>query len=217
MTLTIEELKYGAEVGDLGIDAVRSVCAEELANREARPVAYTEQCEISNMQATGLYLRGFPDNSQGRNIPLYTAPPAPAVPPGYRLQPISEYDAMCEYVRDAAPAPAVNASPDFETWFVEKYKQPERLMKNGDGAYKFSGVQMAFSAWIDGRAAMLAQPVSSGYKLPDGFKLMPLEMTDEIGEAIAMEARCCGGIALCIYEAALAASPESGNDHDTGR
>lgn len=53
---------------------------ELLANREAQPVAYTEQCEISNMQATGLYLRGFPDNSQGRNIPLYTAPPAPAVP-----------------------------------------------------------------------------------------------------------------------------------------
>ncbi|MGP2935876.1 hypothetical protein [Serratia nevei] len=80
MTLTIEELKYGAEVGDLGIEAVRAVCAEALANREAQPVAYTEQCEISNMQATGLYLRGFPDNSQGRNIPLYTAPPALAVP-----------------------------------------------------------------------------------------------------------------------------------------
>lgn len=52
--------------------------AAMLANWEAQPVAYTEQCEISNMQATGLYLRGFPDNSQGRNIPLYTAPPAPA-------------------------------------------------------------------------------------------------------------------------------------------
>ncbi len=53
---------------------------DEVANREAQPVAYTEQCEISNMQATGLYLRGFPNNSQGRNIPLYTDPPAPAVP-----------------------------------------------------------------------------------------------------------------------------------------
>ncbi|MCW7560996.1 hypothetical protein OM404_22930 [Serratia marcescens] len=104
----------------------------------------------------------------------------------------------------APPAPAV---PDFEAWFVEKYKQPERLVKNEDGTYKFSGVQMAFSAWNACRAAMLAQPVSSGYTLPDGFKLMPLEMTDEIGEAIAMEARCCGGIALCIYEAALAAAP----------
>lgn len=29
-------------------------------------------------------------------VPLYTAPPSPvAVPEGYRLQPISEYDAMC--------------------------------------------------------------------------------------------------------------------------
>lgn len=61
------------------------------------------------------------------------------------------------------------------------------------------------------RAAMLAQPVSSGYTLPEGFKLMPLEMTDEIGEAIAMEANCCGGIALDIYDAALAAAPEGGN------
>lgn len=66
----------------------------------------------------------------------------------------------------APPAPEVNASPDFEAWFVEKYKQPERLMKNGDGDYKFSGVQMARSAWNAGRAAMLAQPVSGGYKLP---------------------------------------------------
>ncbi len=70
------------------------------------------------------------------------------------------------YLYTASPAPAVNASPDFETWFVEKYKQPERLVKNEDGTYKFAGVQMAFSAWVDGRAAMLAQPVSQSYKLP---------------------------------------------------
>lgn len=51
-----------------------------LASLEAEPVAYTEKCEISNMQATGLYLRGFPDNSQGRDIALYTAAPATVVP-----------------------------------------------------------------------------------------------------------------------------------------
>ncbi|MEW9211641.1 DUF551 domain-containing protein [Klebsiella quasipneumoniae] len=32
-------------------------------------------------------------------------------------------------------------------------------------------------------------------------------MTDEIGEAIAMQANCCGGIALDIYAAMLAAAP----------
>lgn len=43
--------------------------------------------------------------------------------------------------------------------------------------------------------------------VPDGFKLVPIDMTDQIGEAIAMEANCCGGIALDIYNAALAAAP----------
>lgn len=43
------------------------------------------------------------------------------------------------------------------------------------------------------------------FSIPDGFKLMPIEMTDEIGEAIAHEANCCGGIALDIYDAALKA------------
>ncbi|HID3068515.1 TPA: DUF551 domain-containing protein [Klebsiella pneumoniae] len=40
--------------------------------------------------------------------------------------------------------------------------------------------------------------------------MVPKEMTDEIGEAIAMQANCCGGIALDIYDAMLAAAP-----HDT--
>ncbi|MGG8087127.1 DUF550 domain-containing protein [Klebsiella aerogenes] len=49
-----------------------------LAAMDGEPVAWTEKCEITNMQATGLYLRGFPDNSHGRDIPLYRhAQPAP--------------------------------------------------------------------------------------------------------------------------------------------
>lgn len=51
-----------------------------LAALEAEAVAWTEKCEITNMQATGLYLRGFPNNSQGRDIAIYIAPPAPVVP-----------------------------------------------------------------------------------------------------------------------------------------
>ncbi|HHX3094074.1 TPA: DUF551 domain-containing protein [Klebsiella pneumoniae] len=39
--------------------------------------------------------------------------------------------------------------------------------------------------------------------------MVPKEMTDEIGEAIAMQANCCGGIALDIYDAMLAAAPQS--------
>ena len=94
-------------------------------------------------------------------------------------------------------------------------------MTGGIAMSKYKVKKSNYVQWVKGfnacRAAMLAQPVSQRYTLPDGFKLMPLEMTDEIGEAIAMEARCCGGIALCIYEAALAAAPEGGNDLDTRR
>ncbi|MFR0090137.1 DUF551 domain-containing protein [Klebsiella pneumoniae] len=46
--------------------------------------------------------------------------------------------------------------------------------------------------------------------VPDGYVMVPKEMTDEIGEAIAMQANCCGGIALDIYDAMIAAAP-----HDT--
>ncbi len=44
--------------------------------------------------------------------------------------------------------------------------------------------------------------------IPDGYVMVPKEMTDEIGEAISMRARCCGGIALDIYDAMLAAAPQ---------
>lgn len=46
--------------------------------------------------------------------------------------------------------------------------------------------------------------------IPEGYMMVPKEMTDEIGEAIAMQANCCGGIALDIYDAMIAAAP-----HDT--
>lgn len=69
----------GGNLGYAMSDAVKAI-DELLEGRKAEPVAWTEKCEISNMQATGLYLRGFPDNSQGRDIALYTAPPAPVEP-----------------------------------------------------------------------------------------------------------------------------------------
>ncbi len=71
------------------------------------------------------------------------------------VQHMADNDYEFRVLYDAPPAP-VNASPDFEAWFVEKYKQPDRLVKNEDGTYKFSGVQMAFTAWNACRAAMLA-------------------------------------------------------------
>ncbi|WP_275256449.1 hypothetical protein [Citrobacter freundii] len=50
-------------------DAVK-VIDVAIAAAGLEPVAWTEKCEITNMQAIGLYLRGFPDSSQGRDISL---------------------------------------------------------------------------------------------------------------------------------------------------
>lgn len=62
-----------------------------------------------------------------------------------------------------------------------------------------------YDAGIEAFKAMLQQPAPA---VPDGYVLVPKEMTDEIGEAISMRARCCGGIALDIYDAMLAAAPQ---------
>lgn len=141
--------------------------SELLASRAAQPVAYASEETLAYAKEGEKSLVTWSEPMGDAVIPLFTTPPAPAVPEEIITAPID-------------------------------------AMRCGPAASYVLG-------WNACRAAMLAQPVSSGYKLPDGFKLMPLEMTDEIGEAIAMEARCCGGIALCIYEAALAAAPEGGN------
>lgn len=60
--------------------------------------------------------------------------------------------------------------------------------------------------WNTCRAAMLQ--AGNSPVIPDGYVMVPKEMTDEIGEAIAMQANCCGGIALDIYDAMLAAAPQ---------
>jgi hypothetical protein len=119
-TLTTEQYTEGLCGDGAAIlrDGVPMSVSEILAalnaadNREAQPVAYTEQCEISNMQDTGLYLRGFPDNTQGRNIGLFTAPPAPAVPPEIPLtSPVAaEYVAGWNACRAAMLAAAPEGS-----------------------------------------------------------------------------------------------------------
>lgn len=44
--------------------------------------------------------------------------------------------------------------------------------------------------------------------VPEGWQLVPKTITDNMAEAIAYQAHCCGGVALDIYEALLAAAPK---------
>lgn len=66
---------------------VKALAAEIKQYRAAaeQPVAFTEAHEISNMHATGLYLRAWPadrelNEAEGYTIPLYAAPQVTSVP-----------------------------------------------------------------------------------------------------------------------------------------
>ncbi|EKK5182727.1 hypothetical protein PU706_003770 [Cronobacter sakazakii] len=167
----------------LGIVAMDELLALRKEREKAEPVAWTEKCEITNMQATGLYLRGFPDGSQGRDIPLYTAPPAPVVPDGWKLVPEIPDSQMLTAWKDAnynnaslesAFRKMVNAAPKpphgmqaldksqlrelFEKWCpvnIERNKwHPE--------TYSHLPARQLWGAWSACSAAMLnqSQPVA---------------------------------------------------------
>ncbi|QLJ65788.1 hypothetical protein HP437_11615 [Serratia marcescens] len=164
--------------------AILALTAELLANREAqpddKPFGY-----YSKETAAILERRGFAPISANplvdHSIPLYTTPPAPAVP-----------------------------EVDFDEWFKREF-HPDKT-----GPYVKN--QMRF-CWDACRAAMLAQPVSSGYTfnspvIPDGWKLVPIDATRAMIEA-AQRVEEDGYDAM--HKAMLAAAPEGGNDHDTRR
>lgn len=81
-----------------------------------------------------------------------------------------------------------------------------RAVHESDMAALSPEERVEFQARIEDFKALIAQPAPV---VPDGYVMVPKEMTDEIGEAIAMRANCCGGIALDIYDAMLAAAPQS--------
>ena len=67
----------------------------------------------------------------------------------------------------------------------------------------------------DAREILRALPALGYQRVPDGYVVVPdaAHMTDDQAEAIAREARCCGGVAYDIYRAALAAAPRAGTEN----
>ncbi|HEI9781104.1 hypothetical protein PTR13_04020 [Serratia bockelmannii] len=85
-------------------------------------------------------------------------------------------------------------------------------MTGGIAMSKYKVKKSNYVQWVKGfnacRAAMLAQPVSSGYTLPEGFKLVPVEPTEEMLRAAYRES---GVYSAKAYRAMLASAPEGGN------
>lgn len=224
-TLTTDELRqivdshekgYGMSVPvNYGYLAAR----ELLANREAQPVAIVESSAYVTaaqiigdeppMKAVKELYEGALDIGQQ----LYTAPPAPAVPDGYCIMPLT---------LTAANGAKCALSGEF------KVSRTVRCHEcGGEGCddcadagefeeeitVPWDTIKDIYRAAVDTcRAAMLAQPVSQGYKL------VPVEPTEEM-IAAAMN---CDDVefnsdeTFCvnfdnIYRAMLAATPEGSN------
>jgi len=176
------------------IDALEFALA---ANREAQPVAWRhDNGPFAGMAITRAKSVADSWIAKGWTVtPLYTAPPAPAVPEEAKLG------------------------------------EMPFLGKNERGYVR---------GWNDCRAAMLAQPVSSGYKLPDGW-IACSEQMPECGKwdhsAVIVSEGNNSFVAYynkrdgefldepfgasvgnkVTHWMPLPAAPEGGNDHDTRR
>ncbi|ENM4059146.1 hypothetical protein AB7Q56_001138 [Klebsiella oxytoca] len=95
-------------------------------------------------------------------------------------------------------------------WSVQEYVKLERyqsaMLQGAENAE--SPTTMKTAPALDSSPKIAESPSGNSPVIPDGYVMVPKEMTDEIGEAIAMQANCCGGIALDIYDAMLAAAPQ---------
>ncbi|HEJ9180350.1 TPA: hypothetical protein SML65_004709 [Serratia marcescens] len=221
----------------------RAIEAKELlANREAQPVAWEmrywnsgynmwgEWERITAEQHAEMSVQHATDNDYEFRV-LYDAPPAPksnAADWGINMQtgtPILVYKTcsvieseQAHYVLSlinsaAPPAPAVNASPDFEAWF----NSPEAGLRVVNFHIQH---ELQLKAWEACRAAMLAQPESGGYTLPDNVRealTLALQAMEFMGDTLNnIDAVCTEDVefvtpAFTAVRGLLAAAPEGGN------
>ncbi|HID8084489.1 TPA: DUF551 domain-containing protein [Serratia marcescens] len=151
------------------LSALHDVTAELLANREAQPAGF--YTTVSGRKGV-IWHNGAPEDDTA----IYTAPPAPAVvklPTEFysdegivvRLEEVMAALAVVgvQYERKA------NAKTRCE---FPASEVPEE-MTGGIAMSKYKVKKSNYAQWVKGwnacRAAMLAQPVSGGYKLPESW------------------------------------------------
>ncbi len=182
---------------------------------EREPIAWLNDAYLARGVVDGE--AGSEDAGPGY-IPVYRhAQPAPVVPEEITIEtatiiayglPTTNIGAIFKAGHDACRAAMLQAYPVY-------------TCPSGDGALRWPcpvhpGNSPAQSDCCPAQNGVNPEqksltPAQDGNHLviPDGYVMVPEEMTDEIGEAIAMQANCCGGIALDIYDAMLAAAPQS--------
>ena len=95
-----------------------------LASLEAEAYGYVHKAAYEQAGSCGLSSDHEAYRDSPTHIAVYTVPPAPvSVPAGYRLQPISEYDAMCAAMLQGAE-PVSNRDELTDGWVACSKRMP---------------------------------------------------------------------------------------------
>ncbi|MDU3994627.1 MAG: hypothetical protein E7H29_15770 [Enterobacter sp.] len=153
---TIAELEEerDAVTGVVNEDAAMALAAMKLAlsSLEAKPVTQVLSSRAGNDTST--IDKALPEGTM-----LYNVLPAPvSVPDGYRLQPISEYDAMCAAMLQGAELVTT----------ANKLRDAVETIRN-------SGIE------IDAEKIFAERDALNAPVIPDGYCIMPLKLTADNG------------------------------------
>lgn len=223
-TLTTDELRQIVESDHVQCGDAAAMARELLANREAQPVAVTDEMALafhralndggvgeSDLEEIKVGLRGALCN--------ITAPPAPAVVNGRTADGWMAEALLQKKISDDLRKSAPEVPEEVPGGLIEAINQ---LLSNDGSRGCYSAIECGFARekveqwlsqwqrWLTERnnnLAMLAQPVSCGYKLPDGWKLVPIDATRAMIDA-AQRVEEEGYDAM--HKAMLAAAPEGG-------
>lgn len=206
------DLKVGYPLGLADIEILKRVARMALVAMGSEPVAIIDQANLDYLLSGADADVWPPEREEVGDVLLYRhAQPAPVVPEEMPCGGAADdYHDGYQDGWNACRAAMLQAG----TLTNEGTKQAWTGIPDIDNAInmldRIDTLDSCDDDRIEAVKTVLRRLAGNSPVIPDGYVMVPKEMTDEIGEAIAMQANCCGGIALDIYDAMLAAAP-----HDT--
>lgn len=206
--------KHRADVLKEYIDHLEAKCAA-LASPEAEAVGVVRSLitiKDGLIRYEKYYVSDLPDG----DYELFTAPPAPvSVPAGYRLQPISEYDAMCSaMLQGTEPVTTDYKLPDdFDFDRFNDVTWLEAVASNPHMHSPTTSTIAMVALELNKRLEACNSPV-----VPDGLVMVPVELAPEQIRAVQLNselgayaaANLTGAYSLFreLWDVAIAAAPQ---------
>ncbi|HHS9692470.1 TPA: DUF551 domain-containing protein [Klebsiella michiganensis] len=196
-------------------DEIEELARTVLATIDSEPVAWIVHARTGDQLTTD---GGYVANAEGilglHSTPLYRHAQQPVVPP------MQHWEELCR----EHPGVSIGDAIIRAAWWnhcraamLQELQKSAGASNNCRSNEKVQAVQVQSVTGIKPAPALGSFPkigevlTTNSPVITEGYVMVPKEMTDEIGEDIAMQANCCGGIALDIYDAMLAAALQPQN------